>query len=69
MAEDSAYILEPIRERADFILYRGKERGNPMPILVVAVASEQPSPQALRHLEYECSLATELDAAEKRGPE
>ena len=45
MAEDSNYILEPIREGADFTLYRGKERGNSMPILAVAVAAEQPSPQ------------------------
>jgi hypothetical protein len=62
MAEDSAYVLEPIREGTDFTLYRGRERGNPIPILAVAVAAEQPSPQALWRLEYECSLATELDA-------
>jgi PAS domain S-box-containing protein len=62
MAEDSNYILEPIREGADFALYRGRERGNSMPILAVAVAAEQPSPQALRRLEHEYSLATELDA-------
>lgn len=49
MAEDSNYILEPIREGADFALYRGRERGNSMPILAVAVAAEQP-PQALRRL-------------------
>jgi serine/threonine protein kinase len=45
---------------ADFALYRGRERGNSMPIL--AVAAEQLSPQALRRLENEYSLATELDA-------
>ena len=28
MAEDSEYVLEPIREGADFTLYRGRERGN-----------------------------------------
>ena len=63
MTEDSEYVLEPLRERADFTLYRGRERGNQMPILAVAVASEQPSPQSLRRLEHEYSLATELDAA------
>jgi len=62
MAEHSEYILEPLREEADFNFYRGRERGNEMPILAVGVAAEQPSPQALRRLEYECSLATELDA-------
>jgi hypothetical protein len=49
MAEDSNYILEPIREGADFALYRGRERGNSMPILAVAVAAEQP-PQAIGSL-------------------
>lgn len=33
MAEDSEYVLEPLREAADFILYCGRERGNQMPIL------------------------------------
>ena len=60
MAEESKYLLESLRDGADFTLYRGKERGSSMPIL--AVAAEQPSPQALRRLEKEYSLATELDA-------
>ena len=63
MVEHSEYILEPLRERADFTLYRGRGGGNQMPILAVAVAAEQPSPQSLRRLEHEYSLATELDAA------
>ncbi|HUB30858.1 MAG TPA: protein kinase, partial [Terracidiphilus sp.] len=54
--------MEPLRQEADFNFYRGRERGNELPILAVGVAAEQPSPQALRRLEYECSLATELDA-------
>ena len=61
MAEDFEYVLEPVREGADFTLYRGKERGNQ--ILALAVASEHPSPQSLRRLDHEYSLATELDAA------
>jgi hypothetical protein len=63
MAENSEYILEPLREREDFTVYRGRERGNQMPILAVAAAAEQPSPQSLRRLEHEYSLATELDSA------
>jgi PAS domain S-box-containing protein len=62
MAEHSEYPLESLREGADFTLYRGRERDNPMPILAVAVAAEQPSPQSLRRLEHEYSLAAELDA-------
>lgn len=63
MAEDSEYVLEPLREGADFTFYRGTERGAQTPILATAVAAEQPSPQSLRRLEHEYSLATELDAA------
>jgi len=60
---DSQYVLEPLRGGADFTLYRGRERGNQMPILAVVVTAEQPSPQSLRRLKHEYSLATELDAA------
>jgi signal transduction histidine kinase len=63
MAEESEYVLELLREGADFTLYRGTERGNQMPILALAVAAEQPSPRSLRQLQHEYSLATELDAA------
>lgn len=63
MAVDPEYILEPLREGADFTLYRGRERGNQMRILAVAAAAEQPSPQSLQRLEHEHSLAGDLDAA------
>jgi len=63
MAADSEYLLEPLREEADFTLLRGRELGNPMPVLALAVAAEQPSPPSLRRLEHEWSLATELDTA------
>jgi serine/threonine protein kinase len=57
------FVLEPVRQSADFILYRGKQHGNASPVLVVALASEQPSREALRRLEHEYSLAAELDPA------
>jgi hypothetical protein len=63
MAEPSEYVLEPIREGADFTLYRGRQRGNPSPVLVVALTAEEPSPQGLRRLEHEYSLAADLDPA------
>ena len=56
-------MLEPLREEADSTLYRGIRLGNPMPVLALALAAEQPSPQSLRRLEHEWSLATELDSA------
>src|ERR1700752_744790 len=55
--------LVPLREAPDFTLYRGRQHGNPSPILVVALTREQPSPQSLRRLEHEYSLAAELDPA------
>jgi serine/threonine protein kinase len=63
IAAPSGYVLEPLREGADFTLYHGRQYGNPSPILAVALAAEQPLPQSLRRLEHEYSLATELDPA------
>src|ERR1700723_2553013 len=62
-AGSSGYLLVPFREGADFTLYRGRQHGNPSPVLVVALTGEQPSPQSLRRLEHEYSLAAELDPA------
>src|SRR6266853_5317309 len=63
MTDPSGYVLEPLREGPDFILYRGRQRGNPSPVLVVALTAEQPSPQSLRRLEHEYSLAASLEHA------
>src|SRR5260370_38128960 len=63
VTEPSEYTLEPIREGADVTLYRGRQHGNPSPVLVVALTAEQPSPQGVRRLEHEYSLAMELDPA------
>src|ERR1700756_4745611 len=57
------YALVPLREAADFILWRGRQHGDPSPILAVAPATKHPSPQSLRRLEHEYSLASELDPA------
>src|SRR5260221_13130329 len=57
------FVLVPIREGADFSLYRGRQRGNPSPVLAIALTAEQPSPQSLRRLEHEYSLVVELDPA------
>jgi PAS domain S-box-containing protein len=56
-------MLELLREGPDFILYRGWQHGNPSPVLVVALTAEQRSPQGLRRLEHEYSLAAELEPA------
>jgi PAS domain S-box-containing protein len=63
MAAASEYVLEPIRNRAEFTLYRARQHGNPSPILVVAPTAEQPLPESLRRLEHEYSLEAELEPA------
>jgi hypothetical protein len=59
----SGYVLEPLREGADVTLYRGRQHGNPSPVLAVSLAAEGPSPHGLRRLEHEYLLAGELDSA------
>ena len=59
----SGYELVPLRVGADFTLYRGREHGNPSPVLATAPSAEQPSPETLRRLEHEFSLAAKLDPA------
>jgi serine/threonine protein kinase len=61
MTASSEYVLELLREGANFTLYRGRQHGDPSPVLAVALAAEMPSPQSLRRLEHEYSLAAELD--------
>ncbi len=63
MTELSGYVLEPLRKGREFILYRGRQRGNPFPVLVLAPIAEQPAPASLKRLEHEYSLAAELDPA------
>src|ERR1700686_1033633 len=63
MAVPSEYLLDPIRNGPEFTLYRGRQRGNPSPVLVLAPTAEQPLPQSLRRLEHEFSLAGELESA------
>src|SRR6266481_3832074 len=63
IAGPSGYVLETLREGADFTVYRGRQQGNASPVLAVALAAKQPSPQSLQRLEHEYSLAAELDPA------
>src|SRR5260370_30371107 len=59
----SGYVLVPLRESADFTLYRGRQHDNPLPVLAIALSAEQPSPQSLTRLEHEYSFAAKLDPA------
>lgn len=60
--ELSGYVLVPLRESADFTLYRGRKHDDPSPVLAIALF-EQPSPQSIRQLMHEYSFAAELDPA------
>src|ERR1700734_3125300 len=68
IAGPSGYALVSLREGVDFILYRGRQRGDPSPILAIALTAEHPSAQSLRRLEHEYSLASELDPAWSAKP-
>jgi predicted ATPase/signal transduction histidine kinase/ActR/RegA family two-component response regulator len=63
MTERFGYVLETLREGAEFTHYRGRQHGRPFPVLVVALTAERPSPHSLRRLEHEYSLEAELDPA------
>ena len=42
------FELEPLRQNADFILYRGKQHDNTSLVLVLALAAKPPSPQGVK---------------------
>src|ERR1700726_1235312 len=63
----SGYVLVPLRESADFTLYRGRKHDDPSPVLAIALF-EQPSPQSVRRLMHEYSFAAELDPAGAAKP-
>src|SRR5258708_8114862 len=63
MMELPGCVLDTLRKGGEFILYRGRQRGNPSPVLLLAPIAEQPAPASLRRLEHEYSLAAELDPA------
>ena len=61
--ELSAYTLEPLRQTAGFVRYRGRSHTEPRHIFVVAPLSKHPAQAAIRQLEHEYSLRTRLDPA------
>jgi PAS domain S-box-containing protein len=64
MTERPGYVLESsLREGGEFTVHRGRRHADSCPVLVVAAAADQPSPQSLRRLEHEYSLKAELDPA------
>jgi len=58
----SNYVLEPLREGEEYILYSGRTDGELPAILVVAPVSEYPALESLERLEHEYLLRDELDS-------
>ena len=63
MIELSRYALKALRKDEEFILYRGRSRGNASQILVLSPIAKHPPPESLKRLEHECSLREALDPA------
>ena len=63
----AAYVLEPLRQDGECILYRGHPRcrsaGGVPALLVVAPVGDHPAPASLRRLEHEYALRAALDPA------
>ena len=64
----TGYVLVPLRESADFTLYRGRKHDDTSPVLAIALSSDQPSPQSIRRLDHEYSFEAELDPARADEP-
>jgi hypothetical protein len=54
--------LVPLREDLEFNLYRGWQQMQSIAVLVVALATQHPSPQSRQLLEHEYSLTSEVDS-------
>ena len=61
--ELSGYVLETLREGRDFALYRARQSGNLVSILVRAPLRGLQTAASLARLEHEYALAGELDSA------
>ena len=63
VTELSGYVLETLREGRVFTLYRGRQPGKAVPILLLALVPAQQAPSTLGQLEREFALAQELEPA------
>src|SRR5216684_8884603 len=63
ISDPSARIISPLQVGRGATLPPGTESATTLSVLAIALSAEQPSPQSLRRLEHEYSLAAELDPA------
>jgi serine/threonine protein kinase len=60
----SGYLLEPLREDGEFVLYRARAKHPELPsVLLLSPVSSQPSVETLRKIDHEYSLKGELDTS------
>ena len=60
----SGYVLQPIREDSEFVLYRARAKTlEPSSILLLSPLSSRPSLETLRKIDHEYSMKGELDSA------
>jgi hypothetical protein len=59
--ELSTYVFETLREDGEYVLYRGRRRGDGSRLLAMAPVSEDPSVRSLERLEHEYSFREELE--------
>jgi serine/threonine protein kinase len=61
LIELSTYVFETLREGGEFVLSRGRRKGDGSRLLVLESVSEHPSVRSLKELEHEYSIREELD--------
>src|SRR5712671_608464 len=59
MMDLTGYDLETLRDSGEFVLFRARKLGNPVPVLVLV--AERPASASLKRLEHEYALAADLD--------
>lgn len=65
----SGYLLEPLREDGEFVLYRARAKHLELPsVLLLSLVSSRPSVQTLKKIDHEYSLKGELDATFDLSP-
>jgi PAS domain S-box-containing protein len=58
----SGYEFETLRDDGEFALYRARQPGNPISVLVLAPVAGRPGFGSLKRLEHEYALAADLDS-------
>ena len=63
MIDLSGYTFEKLREDREFIVSRGRRKGDPASVLLLAAASEHPSRSGMDQINHVYSLRNDLDSS------